>query len=120
MGIPTPTVHVDAKDEAAYALYSTGGGARRPVPWLRDNIDTVVGWSSDGASLLVSEYQGTALTLARVELATGTREVLRTLRPANPVGTVNIRSLVVAADPNVYAYQVGRQLSRIFLIRGAR
>ena len=114
------TLQSDGEGETAYALYPAGGGTRRPVPWLRDNIDTVVAWSSDGASLLVSEYQGTALTLARVELATGTREVLRTLRPANPVGTVNIRSLVVAADPNVYAYQVGRQLSRIFLIRGAQ
>ena len=110
----------DAESEPVFAFYSTGGGARRPVPWLRDDIDTVVGWTPDGVSLLVSSREGTALSLSRVELATGQRQVLRTLKPATTAGTVGVRSLVVAADPGVYAYEVDRQSSRMFLIRGAR
>jgi serine/threonine protein kinase/Tol biopolymer transport system component len=109
-----------AEGEAAFALYPTRGGAGRPIPWLRNTVDTVVGWNPDGASLLVSFLEGTMLNLARVDLATGKRDVLRTLKAANVAGTVRVRSLVVAADPNVYAYGVNRQLSRMFLIRGAQ
>jgi hypothetical protein len=53
-------------------------------------------------------------------LATGKRETLRTLQPADPVGTLGLSSIVVGDDPAAYAYQVDRQLSRLFLIRGAR
>ena len=108
------------ESEAAFALYPTGGGALRPIPWLRDNADTVVGWNPDGRSLLVSFQEGTTLNLSRVDLATGKRELLRTLKAGSAAGTIRIRSVVVADDPNVYGYEVARQLSRMFLIRGAR
>jgi hypothetical protein len=32
----------NVKNEPIYALYPSGGGAPRPVPWLRNGIDTVV------------------------------------------------------------------------------
>jgi len=99
---------------------TTGGGAPRPIPSLRDNTDTVVGWNPDGASLLVSSVEGTTLSLSRVDLTTGKRTVLRTLKPASAAGTTQVRSFVVADDPDVYAYEIQRQISRMFLIRGAQ
>jgi hypothetical protein len=90
------------------------------MPWLRDDADTVVAWSPDGRSLLVSFQEGTTLNLARVDVATGKRDSLRILKAGSAAGTTRVRSLVVADDPDVYAYEVARQLSRMFLIQGAQ
>ena len=106
--------------EPTYAVYAKAGEAPRPIPSIRDGLDTVVSWSADGRAVLVSFQEGTTLNLARVDLATGKRDLVRTLKVDGLAGTTRLRSFVVADDPDVYAYEVARQLSRMFLIRGAQ
>jgi dipeptidyl aminopeptidase/acylaminoacyl peptidase len=101
-------------------VVSAKSGAPHPVASIRNSIDTVVGWSSDNNSALVYHQDGATLTLSRVDLATGKRDVVRTLRVAGAAGTTRLRALVIADNPEVYGYEVARQLSRLFLIRGAR
>jgi len=108
------------ESEAAFAVYPIAGGAPRPIRWLRDGADAIVAWNPDGKSLLVSSQEGTTLTLSRVDLATGRRDFLRALKAGSASGRTRVRSLVVADDPDVYAYEVARQLSRMFLIRGVQ
>jgi hypothetical protein len=36
------------------------------------------------------------------------------------VGAMSIYGVLVAVDPNVYAYGLDQQLSRLFLVKGAR
>ena len=60
------------------------------------------------------------LRFERFHLDTRRRELLRTITPPSPVGVNSLFFPVVAADPNVYAYAVNQQLSRLFLIQGAK
>ena len=57
--------------------------------------------------------------LERFHLGTRRRELIRTIAPC-AVGVIAMVNPVVAADPNVYAYALVRQLSQLFLIQGAR
>jgi hypothetical protein len=42
------------------------------------------------------------------------------LTPANPVGVNAIASVAAGENPDGYAYSIGQQLSRLFLLMGAR
>ena len=58
--------------------------------------------------------------IERFDLATRHREVIRVIAPADLSGVTRVDYLAVADDPDVYAYAVRRQLSRLFLLQGAR
>jgi Tol biopolymer transport system component len=114
-----PRTGTDSENESAYALQPMNGATPRPIPWIRDGVDSVVGWSPDGKSVLVSFSEGTAFSLVRVDMTTGRRDIVRTLN-AGVTGSLRLRLVTVGDDPDVYAYQVAKQLSRMYLIRGAR
>ncbi len=42
------------------------------------------------------------------------------LTPASPVGVNTIASVAVGENPDAYAYSISQQLSRLFLVLGAR
>jgi hypothetical protein len=88
------------------------------VPGL-DKDDSVVRWSPDGRSLIVARGR-LPVRLERVDLATGRRDLIRALSPGGTAGVTGIRSVVIADDPNVYAYEVDQSPSRLFLVQGAR
>ena len=101
-----------------YALYDADGASSQSVNGL-DKNDTVIRWTSDSRSVIVSH----GLLPARVEqfdLATGRRTLIRVIEPMNPAGAVRVVWITVANDPDVYAYTVRQQLSQLFLIQGAR
>jgi eukaryotic-like serine/threonine-protein kinase len=107
--------------ESAWVVYSIrDAAAPHPVPSIRNGVDGVVGWDADNKSALVVHQDGTTLNLSRVDLSTGKRDVVRAVRVAAAAGTTRLRAMVIADDPEVYGYEVARQLSRLFLIRGAR
>jgi serine/threonine protein kinase len=108
------------ESEPVFALYRTDPGTSRPISWLRENSDEVAGWNADGASLLVWSPEETTLTLSRVDLVTGKRNVLRTLKVPTAAGALRVRSFVGTANQDAYAYMLDRQLSWMFLIHGAR
>ena len=95
-----------------------GCGEPRSVPGL-GNDDSVVRWEADGQSLLVA--RGLLPTrLERFALETGRRELVRTISPGSTVGVQAISNVTVADDPNVYAYSINLQLSRLFIVEGAK
>jgi len=51
----------------------------------------VVRWTGDGKSLFVLHESDDELTLYRLSLATGRRELLRKLRPTRQLGLVSMR-----------------------------
>ncbi|HEY7188713.1 MAG TPA: protein kinase [Vicinamibacterales bacterium] len=106
--------------ESSWVVFAKDGTAPHPIASIRNRIDSVVGWYSDNRSVLVAHQDGTTLNLSRVDLATGKRDIVRTVTVAAAAGTTRLRALVIANDPEVYAYEVARQLSRLFLIRGGR
>ncbi len=102
-----------------WAIYPADGGAPRPVAGLTDD-DEIARWTIDGGFALVGVSAGTGLTLVRVDLVNGRRELLREIHPSDTAGMVAMHQLTLGGDPTVYAYAINRQLSRMFLIRGAR
>ena len=99
-------------------MYFLAGGSPQSVSGL-DKDDEIVRWNPDGRSLLVSH--GTlAVRLERFDLATGRRDLIKTVSPPDAVGVTQVRNITVADDVNVYAYGARLQLSRLFLFQGAR
>ncbi len=107
-----------AAGPGVFQLYPLAGGAPRDVAGL-DKDDRVVRWSPDGRSLIVSRGLLPA-RVERVEVATGRRDLIRVLSPGETAGVTGIDNVVVADDPNVYAYTVRQNPSRLFLVHGAR
>jgi serine/threonine protein kinase/Tol biopolymer transport system component len=98
-------------------IYRLEGGPTLPIGEIT-KADQVVRW--DSANTLILATVTTPVRLERFRLDTRQRELLRTIAPGSPVGVNGLFSLVVADDPNVYAYGLFRQLSRLFLIQGAK
>ena len=88
------------------------------VPGMKSD-DVMVGWEKSGRSIIVSNGL-LPTTIERVDLRSGQREVIRTIAPANVSGALNTGGVTVADSPDVYAYFVNQELSRLFLITGAR
>ncbi len=101
-------------------LYSADGGSPRPVPGATAD-DAVVGWSADGKSLIVvSLWSDVPLKVEKLDLATGRRELYKTLGPADLTGAVQISPIAVSDDGKSYAMTVRRMASHLFLVQGAR
>jgi Tol biopolymer transport system component len=107
-----------ANAAAVFELYPVAGGASKVLQGLTSD-DIVIQWARDGRSLLVSRGAVPA-RVERVNLDTGRRDPQRVLGPANPVGVLAVRSITMADNPDVYAYNVDQQLSRLFVVQGAR
>jgi len=103
---------------AVFELYPLDGGAATRVPGMKSD-DVMVGWEKSGRSIIVSNGL-LPTTIERVDLRSGQREVIRTIAPANVPGALNTGGVTVADSPDVYAYFVNQELSRLFLITGAR
>jgi eukaryotic-like serine/threonine-protein kinase len=107
-----------ASIQAVFELYPVAGGAPTAVPALKPD-DAIIGWQKDGQSIIVSN--GLVPTrVERVPLRDGQRELLRTIAPSDVPGALYIGGVTIAEDPNVYAYYINQELSRLFLITGAR
>jgi hypothetical protein len=104
--------------DARFALYPIAGGEPTPVAGLKSD-DVVIRWEKDGRSIVVSN--GLLPTrVERVDVRSGQRDLLRTIAPTDVPGALNTAGLTIGDDPNVYAYYINQELSRLFLITGAK
>ena len=82
--------------------------------------DILGGWTADGQSLQLFNRDGLPSRMVRLDLATGRREVLRELMPADPSGISGIQEIQVSPDNRSYSYNYVRRLSDLYLIVGLR
>ena len=102
----------------AGTLFPTDGSLRpREVPSFEPG-DVVIRWSGDGNALFVFKRNELPARVDRLEIATGARTPWLELMPADPAGVTRISSVQMTADGHTYAYNVARQLSDLYLIRG--
>jgi hypothetical protein len=73
----------DGHNTAIYPV--DGGGTPRPIPGLGDT-EAIAGWSSDGKSLFVYTLNGFAMKVSRLDVATGRRELVKEVIPADAAG----------------------------------
>jgi dipeptidyl aminopeptidase/acylaminoacyl peptidase len=103
----------------AYELSPSSGGTSEPVASLKAT-DVVSGFTADGRgvfSIQLSEVPG---RLERVDLASGRREILHQLAPADLAGVVRLYQAVAADDGKVYAYAATIRRADLFAVEGAR
>lgn len=101
------------------AVFSLAGDAARPLVGAQGRDVPIVA-SSDGEWLFVQGTSDLPAEIARVHLRNGQREVLLSLIPPDPAGTIDILRVVMTPDARAYAYTFVRALSSLYLLEGLR
>jgi hypothetical protein len=107
-----------------WKLFPIQGGDGQPVPSLRPG-DMPLQWSDDGKYVYTVDNpqrpRPPAVDVFRVELATGTRVLWKTLAPSDPVGVEEERETVVMTpDAQSYCYSYGRRRGDLFVVDGLK
>ncbi|HXY42399.1 MAG TPA: protein kinase [Vicinamibacteria bacterium] len=100
-------------------LYPLAGGEPRPIPGIEPG-EQAIGWSQDGRSLYVARPGSSAVKVHRLDLATGRRQLLHDLAPADPAGVYPGFTPGISADGKSCAYSFIRSLSQLYLIDGLK
>ena len=109
----------DAKTNA-WAVYPLDGGEPRPLPNLKlSDGETGLGLDERGQGLYVASGDPT-VRIDHVDLATGKREFVREIRPADTTGVASISSVLLTPDGKSYCYSFMRGLSRLYVVEGLR
>jgi Tol biopolymer transport system component len=101
------------------SLYPVAGGAPRPLEHL-DSDGGIVGWSSDGRSLYLSQTQDMSIRVYRFDPFTGRKELLQEIRPTDPAGIWSTPSIFLTPDAKNYVYSVRRILSDLYIANGLK
>jgi hypothetical protein len=78
----------------------------------------VIGWSSDGRSLLTYQKGKVPAIFERLDLSTGKRTLIREIEPPSRAGVVNVRFIAFADDERSYAYTFDKVLCRLAGVSG--
>jgi eukaryotic-like serine/threonine-protein kinase len=98
-------------------LYRVDGGPSRAVEGLVLG-DHLLSWSEDGRSLLVYR-DGLPARIERFELATGRKELWKTLTPPDAAGSYYVGPVLVTRNGRYWAYSVNRaSLSELWQLTG--
>jgi len=126
---PEGTANGTVSPDGLQVLYSTpdgswltqriGGGTAQPVPGLTAE-DHVIRWSADGGFVYVYRDTSVPFRLERLDLASGHRELIREVAPADRAGVLRITGAAVTDDTRVYAYSYFRMTSQLFVVEGAQ
>ncbi len=100
-------------------LFPVDGGEPRPVPGA-DADDSVIRWCADGRFLIVARGGEVPARVERLDVATGRRELVRTIGPAELTGVLQVGPFAFSDDARSYAYACRRMSSHLFLVEGAR
>jgi serine/threonine protein kinase len=103
------------------AIFSLEGGGLRPFACGEGVYDNRgVMWSADGRSILVHTHDQNHMTqLVRIDVATGSQETFRRLKPSDLAG-VGAAEPVVTPDGQWYAYHYTRTLDDLYLADGLK
>ena len=97
----------------------TIGSNQTAAPHLPAGFDPA-GWSADGKSLYAAESGKAPSNLYRVDIATGKRELLRTLGPSDAGGLLYIGAVITTPDAGTYAYSYYRGLSALYVVENLK
>ena len=100
-------------------LYPIGGGEPQKLNLTLNPGERIMGFFPDGKGLRVRTTTG-PVQITRVEIASGHREFVREIAPADPAGVISIPVIKFSADGKSYAYSVGRSLSDLFVVEGLK
>jgi Tol biopolymer transport system component len=99
------------------AVFSLDGGESQPLT-TAEPPDLPIVASSDGALLYVHAGADVPAQIASINLRTGERKLVRSLRPPDPSGVTSILRVVMTPDARSYAYTYVRAISALYLVEG--
>jgi serine/threonine protein kinase/Tol biopolymer transport system component len=100
-------------------LYPISGGESQRLNLVLNPNERIMSFFPDGKSLRV-RTNGIPVQITRVEIASGHREFVREIAPADPAGVVSIPVIKFSGDGKSYAYSVGRTLSDLYVVEGLK
>jgi hypothetical protein len=89
------------------------------VPGLGTD-DQVIQWCADGRSVFVYRPTTVPFRIERLDLASGRRELVREVAPADRTGVLYGVGASLTDDAKSYAYDYKRMTSQLFVVEGAR
>ena len=98
----------------AYVLTSIGGASTTTVRGLM-SADTVIGWSSDVRSVVVSAGNAVPARVESVDVATGIRTFMREIAPPDRDGVWRVTVTQWLDHDHVYHYS--RNADAIFVVK---
>jgi len=108
-----------SKPDGTYFIQRTAGGTAQAVPGLATD-DQVIQWSADGRSVYVFRPTSMPFRLERLDLASGSRVLVREVAPADRTGVLYGSAATLTNDTKSYAYSYQRMTSQLFAVEGAR
>lgn len=105
-------------NDGTYQVMTLGAtGPGRPARGITSD-DVVMGWERDLNSVVVSTRNAAPARVERVDLTTGTRTLLKELRPADPLGVSDVTPYTWRDDGREYVYSYRRSLCQLFSVSG--
>ena len=101
------------------AIYPVDGSEPRPLAGAEPGENPIL-WSSDGRSLYAYKANEAPAQVFRIDVATGRRELWKTIAPADRTGLVSIDNIVITPDARSYAYSYQRILTSLQVVVGLR
>ena len=122
---PDSRLLVGTGPDEKLGLYPVDGGASRPLPGQQPG-DRPLQWSSDGRSLFVSQrrapdvtnVQGYAARVARIDVETGRREPWSEFRPSDSSGMTGLGVSDMTRDGKTFVFTYFRSLSDLYVAEG--
>jgi sugar lactone lactonase YvrE len=96
------------------------GGDSRALPFSAPALP--VAWGEDGRTLYVTDLgtYRTARNIYRQDVASGRRQLWKTLAPSDPAGLESIGPVVLTPDGSCYCYTYVRTLGTLYVVEGLR
>jgi Tol biopolymer transport system component/predicted Ser/Thr protein kinase len=101
-----------------WQLYPVDGGDPRPLPF--PSPARPVAWSSDGKSLYVADGGDVAHNVYRQDVASGRRQLWKTLTMSDLAGVDTVGPVVLTPDGESYCYTYTRSQSTMFVVEGLK
>ena len=100
-------------------IYPVSGGDGKPIPGTTPG-DIPERWTADGHSIFVFRRREFPTKVYRLDVASGKREVWKTLTVPDPTGLASIGWIQPTPDGNSYAFTYSRSLSQLYIGDGLR
>jgi Tol biopolymer transport system component len=112
------TVAAVQSDHKGY-LFLVDGGEPRAILGFQDGY-VPVGWTNDSHSVFVYSPGELPAEVYRLDLATGQKQLWKTLMPADAAGITGMGQILITPDGKSYVYEYIRTLSDLYLVEGIK
>jgi hypothetical protein len=109
----------DSSRRRETTIYPLEGGSPRPLPGA-DVGERPIVWSADGGSIYVYQRREPTARVFKIDVATGTRELWKTIAPADRAGLIGIDNIAMTSDASGYACSYEQILTSLKLAEGLR